>query len=144
MKILLVEDDPDDRRAFAEVIERLNLPIHLEFAGDAVELFDCLEKNRDIKLIFQDINMPFRNGKQCLRDLKSNRHYRDIPVIIYTVSASKQDIDEVYENGAHYYFIKPYAYTNLLETMKKIFSIDWTKSQPIPAKEDFIINMSFS
>jgi CheY-like chemotaxis protein len=144
MKILLVEDDLDDQQTFAEVIQKLELPAHLAFARDAIELFGHLDKDPHVDLIFQDINMPLKNGKQCLKELKSDKRYCHIPVIIYTVSASELDIDEVYENGAHYYVIKPYAYINFMEAMKKVFSIDWTTHQPVPAKKDFIINMTFT
>jgi CheY-like chemotaxis protein len=144
MKILLVEDDLDDREIFIEVIGKLNLPVQLAHARDSVELFKCLEEDPEIHLIFQDINMPLKNGKQCLKELKSNEKYRHIPVIMYTISESPYDIDEVYEHGAHYYFVKPYAYRNLEETMKKVFTVDWKQAQPIPAKENFVINLTYT
>jgi DNA-binding response OmpR family regulator len=145
MKILLVEDDSDDRQIFGELIKKMEFPVDLAHARDCVELFEYLENNPDVHLIFQDINLPLKNGKQCLKDLKSHERYKHIPVIIYTVSGSEQDIHESYENGAHYYVIKPYANVNFMETMKKVFSVDWTSSQPpLPEKENFVINMTYT
>ncbi len=144
MKILLVEDDADDRAIFTEVLGKLNMPIDLAHAVDSGELFEYLDKNPDINLIFQDINMPVKNGKQCLKDLKSNERYQHIPVIIYTGSGRETDINEAYEGGAHYYIIKPFAPVNLKESMKKVFSVDWTTTQPFPLKDDFLINMTFT
>ena len=144
MNIILVEDDLDDRVAFAELVEKINLPISLHYASDSRELFAHLDKFPDVNLIFHDINMPLKNGKQCLKELKLNERHRHIPVLMYTASASQIDIDEVYEYGAHYYIVKPYAYVNMMETMKKIFSIDWTATQPIPSREDFVINMTYN
>ncbi len=87
--------------------------------------------------------MPRKNGKECLKELKSHTTFNRIHVLIYSVSNNITDIDEVYENGAHYYVIKPYANVNFMETLKIIFNIDWTKEQPIPHREQFVINKAF-
>jgi len=143
MNILLVDDDPDEQQAFAKAVPKLGLPITLNFAQDYEELMKILETPHNINLIFLDINMPVKDGKKCLRELKSNEKYKHIPVLVYTVSQSIEDINEVYRDGAHYYAIKPYAESNFIETLKLIFNIDWTVEQRIPGINDFVINLAF-
>lgn len=144
MNILLVDDDPDEQQAFAKAIPKLGLPITLTFAQGYDELMKILDTRNDINLIFLDINMPVKDGKKCLRELKSNVKYKHIPVLVYTVSQSMEDINEVYRDGAHYYAIKPYAETNFIETLKLIFNIDWTTEQQMPSLKDFVINLAFT
>jgi CheY-like chemotaxis protein len=143
MKVLLVDDDNDDLQAFASAIEFLKLPIQLLYAKDSRELDEFLEKEKDINLILLDINMPLKDGLQCLREIKASDHYKHIPVIIFTVSVRQKDIDTAFENYAHYYVVKPYARVNFYQTINKIFSLDWTKDQPIPPKDDFVINLAY-
>jgi len=143
MNILLVDDDEDERQAFAEAIDKLGLPLDLLYARNAGELFEYLEKKSDINLIFLDINMPLKDGRVCLKELKTNEKYRHIPVLVYSVSQSIEDVDEVFAGGAHYYAVKPYAEVNFIETLKLVFGIDWTLEQPIPSREQFVINLAF-
>lgn len=142
INILLVDDDPDERQAFSAAIRYIGSDARLLYANGCEELFEKLAVN-EVKLIFLDINMPVIGGKECLKRLKSSNIYKHIPVIIYTVSESQQDIDDVYAAGAQFYAIKPYAQSNFLETMKLIFSIDWTKAQLVPDRDKFVINMAF-
>jgi CheY-like chemotaxis protein len=141
--ILLVDDDVDEQEAFTSALQKLDAPINLFFAKDAIGLFNLLATDTYIHLIFLDINMPVKDGKKCLRELKSIPSYQHIPVLVYTVSQSIEDINEVFECGAHYYAIKPYAEINFIETLKTIFNIDWTVQQPIPPRDQFVINMAF-
>jgi len=138
-----VDDDEDERQAFAEAIDKLGLPLDLLYARNAGELFEYLEKKSDINLIFLDINMPLKDGRVCLKELKTNEKYRHIPVLVYSVSQSIEDVDEVFAGGAHYYAVKPYAEVNFIETLKLVFGIDWTLEQPIPSREQFVINLAF-
>jgi CheY-like chemotaxis protein len=143
MKVLLVDDDQDDRQSFAEAVSYLNLPVQVQYASDSKEMFEFLEQNEDVHLILLDINMPFRDGKQCLRDLKSNERFKHIPVIIYTVSSNTKDINETFEQGAHYYVIKPYAKANFHQSLKYLFNLDWTVQQPKALRENYVINLAF-
>ncbi len=143
MKVLLVDDDVDDLQAFAAAIEFLKLPVELIYARDSKQLFYYLETEADLKLVLLDINMPLKNGLECLKELKSIDRFKDIPIIIFTVSVRQKDIDTAYEYKAHYYVVKPYARENFYQTVKKVFKVDWTRTQPIPPKDDFVINMAY-
>jgi CheY-like chemotaxis protein len=144
IRVLYVDDDPDDRMFFAEALGKLKINYKLNTISHCLELIKYLDEGEKFDIIFLDVNMPLMNGKQCLRVLKSNENYRDIPVIIFTVSQNQHDIDEVYEIGAHFYVVKPYAHANFVASLEKIFELDWRKPQAVPDKEKFVINYSFS
>jgi CheY-like chemotaxis protein len=141
--VLLADDDKDDYDFFIGVLRALNYPHQVIWAKKDIELFAILEKGLQLDLIIVDLNMPGKNGKECLKEIKAHDKYKDIPVIVLTSSKSEVDIEDVYRSGAHYYAIKPYSHINYLETMKRIFNIDWKLQQPIPPKDNFVINHAF-
>ncbi len=144
LKVLLADDDPEDKDLFIQSLELLKLPHKIIWVKDNKELFEVLEREPDLDLVVLDINLPKIDGKECLRQIKAHEKYKCLPVIILTVSKRAEDIDEIYDCGAHYYAIKPYSLINYAETLKRIFNIDWKIKQPIPAKADFVINLAFA
>jgi two-component system, response regulator len=143
LKVLLAEDDADDKDLFIQAVEQLNLKHQIIWAKNSSELFAALEREPDLDLGILDINLPGIDGKKCLIKIKAHEKYKKLPVIIMTVSKSIDDINDVYKSGAHYYVIKPYSERNYSETLKRIFGIDWKTEQPIPPKSHFIINLAF-
>src|SRR6187551_2352931 len=112
LNILLAEDDAEDKNFFIHGLNKLKLEHKITWAKDHTELFEILEKEPDIQLIIVDLDMPGKNGKECLQEIKAHEKYKALPVIIMTVSKNSADIKEVYEKGAHYYVIKPYSEIN--------------------------------
>ncbi len=90
-------------------------------------------------MIFLDLNMPFKDGKQCLSELKSDGKFQHIPVIIYSTSSYMRDIENAYNQGANLYVIKPNTCNELKKIMKKIFATDWSDSVWAPHREKFIM-----
>jgi len=144
LRILHVDDDEDDRLFLAEALHGLNLPHQITGASGCTDLFGLMDEGVTYDLIILDVNMPLIDGKECLKKIKTHEKYRDVPVVIFTISNSPKDIAEVYESGAHYHVVKPYAPSNFLVAMKKIFEIDWKSKPPVPSKEDFVINYAFT
>lgn len=144
MNVLLVEDETEEKNFFVRGLEKLQLPHKISWARSYTELFTMLETDPEFHLIIIDLGMPGKSGKECLSEIKAHEKYKTIPVIIMTVSKNEADINEVYAAGAHYYAIKPYSEGNYLETLRKIFSIDWKMPQPVPDKKQFIINHAFA
>jgi CheY-like chemotaxis protein len=144
LRILFVDDEEDDLLFFKEALDRLELSYNLfavQSCDGALNQFDSSEL---FDIIFLDINMPVMDGKACLKAIKSNDKYKDVPVIIFTVSTSREDIEEVYNAGAHYYLIKPHAQINFVAALKMIFNLDWKGLQPKPEKNEFVINFSYN
>jgi CheY-like chemotaxis protein len=144
VRILLVDDDEDEKESFLNALRTLNLAHVLYTATSCQELFTTLEQNVLPHVIFMDINMPLPNGLECVKRLKESKQYLDIPVVMYSVSPSGKDIAEAYAAGAHYYIVKPYTSVNLAPTLKVALTPDWRKPQPRADQDAFVINISFS
>jgi CheY-like chemotaxis protein len=113
-KFLLVDDDTDDAFIFNEAISKIG-SVECITTGDALELFDLLSKHHigNTDLIFLDINMPMINGWDCLKQLKSSSDYNNIPVIMYSTSSARRDIDTAYSLGADLFITKPEDFREL-------------------------------
>ena len=142
LNILLLEDDEDDRSFFIEALRKIDAPHTLHIAGDFLDLFVKLKTVRELDLIFLDINLPVMNGLQCLKELKAHKEFKDIPVIVYSTSSYQKDIDDSFDTGAHYYWVKPVSRLNFITALNYIFGINWKTTQPVPARENFLITVS--
>jgi CheY-like chemotaxis protein len=143
-RIMLVDDDHDEENLFISTLKQLNFPHLLYYAWDTATLFRMLSSPPLPHLIFLDINMPVINGLQCLQQLKQTE-FRDIPVIMYSISSRMEDIDACYETGAHHYIIKPHAFSNFKATITQAFSYDWRiPNPPKPKRDNFLINISYT
>jgi CheY-like chemotaxis protein len=142
LNILLIDDERDERILFDEALSDLSLDYNLVQVHTASNeiLSDCLP----VDIIFLDINMPGKNGIDFLKELKADAKYKHIPIVIYSNSASEKDIEAAYCEGAHFFLVKPYAHINYLESLRKIFSVNWKNPQPIPLKDNFVINLAFA
>ena len=127
LPILVADDDPDDRLLIQSAFEEGNIGNPLIFVEDGEELLDYLchqgrfALQHDVVLpgiILLDLNMPRKNGRQVLRELKSNPEFRRIPIIILTTSALPDDIAECYEAGANGFICKPATFEKLTEALK--------------------------
>ncbi len=132
IKILLADDDADDRDFFKEAITEANIEADITMMSDGEQLSEYLSATKDQSLpdvIFLDINMPKKNGKECLKEIRSNTEFNHIPVIMFSTSSHKKDIEETFNNGADFYIIKSSFFDNEVFILKQLFSEDWRKRQ---------------
>lgn len=132
-KIVVAEDDPEDRFFFQEAWEQLQAPVALEFVEDGVELTDFLWRRGAHRwrcdeplpaLIVTDLNMPRKDGREALAEIRANDQFGRIPVIVFTTSASAEDVRRSYDLGANCYVQKPethHALTQLFETLYRFW-----------------------
>src|SRR5687768_13106356 len=109
LNIIMAEDDEDDRFLFNSAFKDLNLPHTLTFADDGIILLDVLNEQM-FDLIILDINMPRKNGLQCLELIRRNKDYDWVPVFIYSTTKNEKQIDEAYQKGANLFLKKPEGY----------------------------------
>lgn len=123
-RILLTDDDEDDRLIFKEILDEMDKDINVQMVNDGKQLMDFLNKtNQPLPdIIFLDLNMPNMNGIECLKEIRSHEKYSDISIAIYSTSTSKKDIDDTFSNGANMYITKPGAYNELKKVLKKSLS----------------------
>jgi CheY-like chemotaxis protein len=126
----IVDDDIDDQELFIEAVNEIDNSIHCISSSDCEEALGLL-RSGNISLpdmIFLDLNMPRLNGKQCLIELKKEANLRHIPVIIYSTSSEKRDIEETSKLGAAHFLTKPNRFDELCKALTYVVSKDWTTS----------------
>lgn len=127
--ILMAEDDPDDRLLVREAFEESRLLNELRFVEDGEELLDYLRRQKGYAdpesapkpgLILLDLNMPRKDGREALREIKADPELRRIPIVVMTTSRAEEDIFRSYDMGASSYISKPVTFERLVELMKSL------------------------
>ena len=127
--IFLIDDDIDDQEFFVEAVKEVDPNIVCHLASSCDEGLELLNKSSVLPdYIFLDLNMPKVDGKKCLLELKKNARVKDIPVIIYSTSSLKKDIDETKGMGAVHFLTKPAAFRELCEAIENVLSIKFSNS----------------
>ena len=119
LNILLADDDGDDCAFFTNALEALQLSTSLQIVNDGEQLMQLLN-NESFKLpdvLFLDINMPRKNGLECLSEIKGNTKLKDLPVVIFSTSNSKDKISIVFKTGADVYIHKPGDFSQLKQVI---------------------------
>jgi CheY-like chemotaxis protein len=117
LKILLVDDDALDRELFIEAMENTKADCSINEVGGGNEALEYLNTSAAPNLIVLDLNMPLKDGRETLRDLKANKDFRHIPVVILSTSKSHFDILQSYESGASLFMEKPHDFDQLTEML---------------------------
>jgi CheY-like chemotaxis protein len=141
--IILADDDEDDRDIFILALKEVAPEIKVTAAESGVKLMSILQKtpNSLPDIIFLDLNMPAKNGQECLEEIRMDENLSKIPVIIYSTSSSSEHIDDTYKKGADYYVSKPTSFNDLKLIANKLLSLEW-KQHRRPARDKFFVNAS--
>ena len=149
LSILLADDDTDDCIFFKEAVEELRLPTQLSTLHDGEQLMQHL--NNAVRtqnfaslpdVLFLDLNMPRKNGFECLSEIKGNQKLKELPVIIFSTSFEQEVVNLLYKNGAQNFIRKPSEFSQF----KKIIHQTITKliaPQNIPqqTRENFVLTV---
>lgn len=140
LNILLADDDSDDRSFFAKALKELSISTNLTTVNDGQHLMNYLSENSEQlpDILFLDINMPCKNGHECLCEIKQNEKLKDIPVVIFTTSSARaRDINygggllnTLFQNGANVFIRKPGDFDKLKHVI----------SHALPMADDKIFN----
>lgn len=138
--ILIAEDDADDRFLLQTAFEENGFTDTLEFVENGIELIDYLsgimnKKTLDIQFpsfILLDLNMPKKDGREVLKEIKQHPELKKIPVIIFTTTKNEHEIKRCYELGANTYIVKPVSFDALVRVIQEIRSY-WFNTASIPA-----------
>lgn len=127
--ILLADDDPDDRQMAGEALEAAHVRNDLRCVGDGEELLSYLRREGDYagdtaapapSIIVLDLNMPLKDGREVLADLKADPRLQKIPVVVLTTSSAPEDVESSYRLGASSYITKPVSFDGLVEVMRDV------------------------
>ena len=136
--ILIAEDDADDRFLLKAAFEENGFNDKLHFVENGVEVLDYLnilsQDNNEAKMprfILLDLNMPKKDGREVLKEIKQNSFFKKIPVIIFSTTNNEHEMRRCYELGANSYITKPNSFENLIKTVAAFRSY-WIHTTSIP------------
>lgn len=143
LNILLADDDADDCYFIEEALNEFSLSTHLTAVQDGEELMQLLtnETNGLPDVLFLDLNMPRKNGFECLSEIRNNERLKQLPVIIYSTSFHTEIATMLYNNGANYYISKPSEISQLKKTVQDIITRIAGGNISQPAIENFVLTV---
>ena len=118
--IILADDDMDDIDMFQTAVQDCCLKLQISVAKNGRKVIDLLETGVDPDIIVLDLNMPIMNGYDCLREIRKNQKYNNLPIMIFSTSSLVEDIDYCFANGANFYVVKPENYDALTKLVKAL------------------------
>lgn len=136
LNILLADDDMDDCMFFKHALEELSPSAQLTTVHDGEQLMNYMSdhssRNSGPDVLFLDINMPRKNGLECLEEIKRDPKLKDIPVVMFSTSNSWDTINMLFKSGSHVYIHKPSDFAQLKQVVQHAL--------PIAAEEIFSKN----
>jgi CheY-like chemotaxis protein len=138
--ILMADDDPDDRDFALSAMKESRLANELRFVEDGEELINYLRRlgryanPKDSPrpgLILLDLNMPRKDGREALREIKSDPALKNIPIVVLTTSKAEEDILRSYNLGANCFITKPVTFDGLVEVVK-VLNKHWLQIVELP------------
>ncbi len=138
--ILMADDDDDDRLLARDALSEGRVDGHLRFVENGEELMDYLCRRGKYQqatsaprpgLILLDLNMPLKDGREALKEIKTDPDLKRIPVVVLTTSHADTDVSQVYELGANSFISKPFQFEALVKVMKSVGQY-WLQTVELP------------
>jgi len=141
--ILLADDDESDIFLFIEAFEEMKVKTIVHTVNDGLQLMQYLsQENVPLPhLLFLDLNMPRKNGLECLKEIRSIEKLKDISIAIYSTSASEKDVEETFLYGANVYIQKPSDFSELKHVLNKAVMSAFIYEEPPFNKANFLMRM---
>ena len=141
--VLLADDDEDDCFLFQEALSEISVPTNLVIVHDGDQLIRELEKDEQPHVLFLDLNMPRKDGFQCLEEIKQQERFSTLPIVIFSTSYQPDVVNKLYESGAHYYIRKPSNFEHFKKVIHYAISLVHASFQRQehhrPPKEKFVL-----
>lgn len=143
LNIVLADDDLDDQFLFKKAIEETDVKTNLLVFNNGRELMKYLNNpnNSVPDLVFLDLNMPYKDGLECLKEIRASDHLRDISVAIYSTSNANRDVNATFLNGANIYIHKPSSFDDIKKVFKRVLEINWQYATSNLNKETFLLRL---
>ena len=141
--IILADDDKDDRMFFTDAFDELKINTKVQTFINGAELMNYLNEDTCIlpNVLFLDLNMPKKNGIECLLEIKENERFKDIAIAIYSTSSSEEHIEETFVNGANIYIKKPNDFATLKKVLSDVVTLNWQYHTSGLNKDNFLLRM---
>ena len=131
--ILLAEDNLTHCFFFKKALHQVAPEIKCNDVHDGDGLMTLLQ-NFIPDLLFLDLDMPCKNGVECIKEIRENKAYDVLPIVVFTISAQENAIQTAYGFGANLYFVKPSDLSQLVGSLQKILLMDWSDTAAITEK----------
>ena len=143
IRVLLADDDNDDRTDFIEVFETLKIKTIVSTVKNGVELMNYLKDPVSVipHLLFLDLNMPKKSGLECLIEIKQLDRLKNLTVVIYSTSSYEKDIENTFLYGAQVYLKKPAHLTVLKKSLLHILTINWQYHTSGLNRDNFLLKL---
>ncbi len=141
--IILADDDEDDRMFFTDAFEELKINTKVQTFINGLELMVYLNDEAAVlpQVLFLDLNMPLKNGIDCLLEIKQNERFKDIAIAIYSTSSSEEHIEETFVNGANIYIKKPNDFAQLKKVLSEVVTLNWQYHTSGLNKDNFLLRL---
>ena len=130
-KILIIDDDMDDYILLKEAMKKVDESVSINYINSCEEIPKY--KGQQFDLLLLDINMPKYDGFVWLKGIRE-KGYHSLPIVMYTNSQSPANMRRAYSEGANLYFPKPETFTELINSLKTLLSLDWSHPPEITSK----------
>ena len=128
-RVVLADDDPDHGLLFQLVLRQVDPTKSLTVVKDGSALMELL--NYQIPdLLFLDLNMPCKNGFECLSEIRNHPKLSALPIVVYSSSSHMTDIQKSYVHKADLYMVKPFNSIHLKNALHSILNMEWRKNYP--------------
>jgi PleD family two-component response regulator len=138
LKILYVDDDIDDHFIFSKILDEIEIDTQLTSIMESERLIIYILQSELPDLIFLDLNMPRKNGYECLTEIKRNTELKHIPIVIYSTSYHKNIVDLLFEAGA-FYCIRKCAETTITKKIISCVLDRILKNKVQPTRKEFVL-----
>lgn len=141
--IFIADDDTDDLILFEDALREISEDSQLTTAKDGQQLMQILDETvpPPPDVIFLDLNMPRKNGFECLDEIRHSAKLKNIPIVIFSTSDQPEAVNKVYEKGAHHFLKKPSSFPLLKQAIQKVLAINWSEYAAQPSKDKFILHV---
>jgi CheY-like chemotaxis protein len=143
LHILLADDDEDDRLFFKDALQEIKVKTRVTLVNDGMQLMNYLKqvKNKLPNVVFLDLNMPVKDGMECLIEIRKDDRLRDLAVAIYSTSSSEEHIEDAFVKGANIYIRKPDDFDELKSVLEQVINLNWQYHTSGLKRENFLLNI---
>jgi CheY-like chemotaxis protein len=141
LNVLLADDDVDDCIFFRVALSELSLVTMLAVVHNGEELMQMLTSETSLlpDVLFLDINMPRKNGFECLAEIKLNPKLHSLPVIMFSTSFEHEVVNLLHKNGAQYFIRKPSEFSQFKKIIQETLTLITPKKLSQPTRENFVL-----
>lgn len=122
-RFYLLDDDNDEAEIYNEIISESKLPIKLHYFSKGIQMLDFLQKNTPPDIFVIDANLPGITSIECVKRLKADERYKNIPVVICSSVLYPHQLEESIAAGAMRFFVKPYDFSGYRSMLEELYSL---------------------